>query len=315
MPNGDPAWVGPYRIVARLGAGGMGWVYLGKSKSGRTFAVKVVRPEFADDPSFRARFAQEIAAARKVGGAYTAAVVDADPDAEMPWLATVYVAGPSLEEAVERYGVFGEPLLLRLTAELTEALQAIHTAGVVHRDLKPSNVLLAEDGLRVIDFGVSLVDWSSGLTQPGMVIGTPIYMAPEQVRGEPATAASDIFALGGVVYFAATGRAPFGRGYDLFGRILDQTPELGDVPHALRDLLTACLRKQPGERPVLADVLGRLSAGPAGDQRPEWPVAATRADDAVYQPKAQVPDGYLDVMAVLEARLTEEHVISAAAYA
>ncbi|WP_406404676.1 serine/threonine-protein kinase [Streptomyces sp. NBC_00879] len=257
-PVSDPQCVGPYRIVGRLGSGGMGWVYLGRSPSGRAVAVKVVRPELADDQEFRRRFAREVAAARAVSGAFTAAVIDADTDGRLPWLATVYVPGPSLAEAVTRHGPFQESQVRRLGAGLVEALQVIHAAGLVHRDLKPSNVLLAEDGPRVIDFGISRFAGSSAITRPGMLIGTPAFMSPEQMTGEPAGPASDVFSLGGVLAFAATGDGPFGGGQGLLYRVVHEEPALDAVPDGLRDLIGRCLAKKPEPRPALAALLDEL---------------------------------------------------------
>lgn len=215
----DPQRVGPYRIVGRLGSGGMGRVYLGRSPGGRAVAVKVVRPELAAEEDFRHRFAREVDAARAVGGAFTAAVVDADPYGDPPWLATVYVAGPSLAEAVRGSGPFQEPQVRQLGVGLVEALQAMHAAKVVHRDLKPSNVMLAEDGPQVIDFGISQVDGASRLTLTGMVLGTPTFMSPEQIMGVTVGPATDVFALGGVLCYAATGTAPFGEAEDVMYRV------------------------------------------------------------------------------------------------
>jgi len=261
--------VGPYRIVGRLGSGGMGWVYLGRSTSGRALAVKVVRPELAADPEFRRRFAREVEAARAVSGAFTAAVVDADALGEPPWLATLYVPAPSLAESVERSGPLPEEQVRVLGAGLTEALKAVHTVGVVHRDLKPSNVLLAEDGPRVIDFGISWLGGSSPITQVGALMGTPPYMSPEQCKGEPAGPPSDVFSLGSVLAFAATGAAPFGSGQGVIFRIVHEEPELEAVPVALRKLIGGCLAKAPGDRPDLDTLLGELALAvpPAGSFR------------------------------------------------
>ncbi|MFD5792895.1 serine/threonine-protein kinase [Streptomyces diastatochromogenes] len=257
-PVNDPLRVGPYRIVGRLGSGGMGWVYLGRSPAGREVAVKVVRPELAAEREFRARFAREVAAARAVSGAYTAPVVDADPDAELPWLATLYVPGPPLSEAVGGDGPLSEAQVRSLGAGLVEALQAIHSAGVVHRDLKPANVLLAADGPRVIDFGISRVDGVPGLTRHGIVMGTPPFMSPEQMRGEPAGPPSDVFSLGGVLTYALTGRPPFGGGDQVSYRIVHGTPDLTGVPGALRGIVSHCLARHPGERPELGALLRAL---------------------------------------------------------
>ena len=201
----DPREIGPYRLLGQLGTGGMGQVFLGMSAGGRPIAVKVIRTELATDPDFRARFRREVAAAQKVSGLFTALVVDADLDCPVPWLATAYVVGPSLTEAVRGHGPLLVRSVLALTAGLTEGLDAIHAAGVVHRDLKPSNVLLAEDGPRVIDFGISEAAEASVVAGANVLIGSPGYMSPEQVLGADIGPASDIFSLGSVLTFAATG--------------------------------------------------------------------------------------------------------------
>ncbi|WP_406473947.1 serine/threonine-protein kinase [Streptomyces sp. NBC_01615] len=257
-PVSDPMKIGPYRIVGRLGSGGMGWVYLGRSPAGREVAVKVVRPELAAEGEFRERFAREVAAARVVSGAYTAAVIDADTEAELPWLATMYVPGPSLAEAVRTDGPLPEPQVRRLGAGLVEALQAIHAARVVHRDLKPANVLLASDGPRVIDFGISRVDGAPGLTQAGIVVGTPPFMSPEQIKGAQAGPPSDVFSLGGVLVYALTGRAPHGSGEAVRYRVVLAAPELDGVPEAMRELIAHCLAKRPEDRPQLGELLAEL---------------------------------------------------------
>ncbi|MFJ7044519.1 PQQ-binding-like beta-propeller repeat protein [Streptomyces sp. NPDC101112] len=259
----DPPRVGRYRIVARLGEGGMGRVYLGRSPSGRAVAVKVVRPDLAQDPDFRHRFAREVGAARKVNGFFTAGVVEADPEGSPAWLATAYVPGVSLGEAVVRHGAWPEDAVLALAAGLAEALEAIHAAGVIHRDLKPSNVLLAADGPRVIDFGISAATDSgaSRLTQPGMLIGTPGFMSPEQLTGKPVGPASDVFALGGVLAFTAAGRNAFGTGAAeaLNFRAVYEEPDLDALPARVRALVADCLAKDPGERPTVGALLDRLA--------------------------------------------------------
>ncbi|MEU3462786.1 serine/threonine-protein kinase [Streptomyces sp. NPDC006733] len=258
-PISDPLMVGPYRIVGRLASGGMGWVYLGRSASGRALAVKVVRPEFASDGDFRLRFAREVEAARAVSGAFTAPVVDADTRGDPPWLATMYVPGPSLAEAVRADGPLPEAAVRLMAAGLIEALQAIHRVGVVHRDLKPANVLLAEDGPRVIDFGISLFGAAANtITQVGTVMGTPPFMSPEQFRGEVAQQASDVFSLGAVLAFAATGIAPFGSGVGVMYRITHEPPALDGVPQGLRPVLERCLAKRPQDRPELAALLDEV---------------------------------------------------------
>ncbi|MGH3211954.1 MAG: serine/threonine-protein kinase, partial [Trebonia sp.] len=262
LKSGDPASVGPYRLLGRLGAGGMGQVYLAKSPGGRLVAIKLIRPELAEERGFRSRFASEISAARNVSGIYTAAVVDADSDAELPWMATVYVPGPSLTDAVEDNGPLPLESVLALAAGLAEALQAIHRADLVHRDLKPSNVLLATDGPRVIDFGISLALERSMMTATGMVMGSPGFMSPEQARGQREVGApTDMFSFGAVLAFAATGNSPFGIGPTpaLLYRVVNESPDLTAVPARLRPLIEACLVKDPSERPTPADVLDALS--------------------------------------------------------
>ncbi|WP_054813884.1 serine/threonine-protein kinase [Nocardia arizonensis] len=257
----DPRRIGDYRLLGVLGAGGMGRVYLGRNAGGRTVAVKVIRPDLIGDGEFRMRFRREVTAARRVGGAFTAPVLDADVDADPPWLATGYVAGFSLAEAVERFGTFTEDAVLVLARGLAEALAAIHDAGVIHRDLKPSNVLLALDGPKVIDFGIARAVEDTALTTTGKVIGSPGFMCPEQVTGEPVVPASDIFAFGGVLVFAATGHGPFGTGdtVQMLWRVVYEQPRLDDVPARLRPLIAACLTKQVDARPTPRQLLDELS--------------------------------------------------------
>ncbi|NUS53686.1 MAG: serine/threonine protein kinase [Streptomycetaceae bacterium] len=213
LKAGDPERVGPYTLLGRLGAGGMGAVYLGRSGAGRTVAVKVVIAELARDEGFRARFRAEVAAARSVRGAFTAPVVDADPDADPPWMATAFVPGVPLSAAVATYGPLPERAVSALAAGIAEALLSVHAAGLVHRDLKPGNVLLAADGPHVIDFGIArAVDAAAAFTATGTVVGSPAFMSPEQALGGQVTPASDVFSLGGTLVYAATGRAPFGTG-------------------------------------------------------------------------------------------------------
>ncbi|MCY0946891.1 serine/threonine-protein kinase [Streptomyces antarcticus] len=270
---GDPTLVGPYRIAARLGSGGMGSVYLGRSRGGRSVAVKVIRPELAEDPEFRRRFAREVRAARLVNGVYTAGVIDADPTGSPPWLATAYVAGPSLSEAVRNHGPWPGESVLALAAGVAEALEAIHVHGVVHRDLKPSNVLLASDGPRVIDFGISAVaDAATELTRVGTVIGTPGFMAPEQLTGAGVTAATDVFSLGAVLAFTASGTGPFGAGTtsELMYRVVHDAPDLGALPAGLRDLVARCLAKDPARRPTVSALLDQLADGPDTAAGSQW---------------------------------------------
>ncbi|MCO6004135.1 serine/threonine protein kinase [Actinoallomurus purpureus] len=256
---GDPRQVGQYRLLGRLGGGGMGQVFLGRSRGGRPVAVKLVRPELADDARFRERFAAEVAAARKVGGFYTAQVVDADPQADPPWLVTAYVPGPSLDQAVTAHGPLPSETIGVLGAGLAEGLAAIHACGLVHRDLKPANVILAEDGPRVIDFGIARALDASHHTRS--IMGTPPFMSPEQTRGLEIGPASDVFALGSVLVYAATGHGPFGAGpYEpLIYRIRHDPPDLTDLPAHLTGLITACLAKNPDSRPSLNAVLDQLA--------------------------------------------------------
>jgi outer membrane protein assembly factor BamB len=267
----DPTTVGSYRLLGVLGGGGMGRVYLGRSPTGRRVAIKVIRAELAEDPVFRRRFAREVAAVRSVGPLFTAPMVDADPDAEPPWLATTYVDGPSLREWVLEHGPLAPAAVLMLAAGLAEALASIHGAGLVHRDLKPSNVLLDDPGPRIIDFGiVALPDATSQLTTS--LIGTPSYLAPELIDGAEASAASDVFALGATLFFAATGLPLVGEG-TMFQQLTQITVgrfDLSQVPKALRPAIVRCLSRRPKDRPT-ADELARIfiSAGVA-EPGPGW---------------------------------------------
>ncbi|MBB4946989.1 hypothetical protein F4556_002524 [Kitasatospora gansuensis] len=253
----DPHEVGGYRLAARLGAGGMGRVYLSYTPGGRPVAVKVVRRKFAADPEFRRRFRHEVANARRIHGLYTALVIDAGPDDPTPWLATAYVPGPSLQQVVREYGPLPVRTVLLLIGGIAEALQAIHGVEVVHRDLKPANVLMAADGPRVIDFGIARAADSTVLTDSGSMIGSPPFMAPEQVRGLPVTPATDVFALGALAAYVLTGALPFGDGPDtaVLYRVVHEEPELGQLPDTLRPLLAACLAKRPDDRPRPAELI------------------------------------------------------------
>src|SRR6204780_5462199 len=262
LQPGDPREIGPYRMLGRLGTGGMGQVFLGMSAGGRPIAVKVIPEELADDPQFRSRFRREVAAARMVSGLFTALVVDADLDGAVPWLASPYVPGPSVTDAVRQHGPFPARTLLALAAGLAESLSAIHAAGVVHRDLKPSNVLLAEDGPRVIDFGISEAAETSGLTGADMVIGSPGFMSPEQVLGLDIGPASDMFSLGAVLAFAGTGQGPFGSGSNaaLVYRLVNSPASLARLPFELRPLVGGCLAKHPSDRPTADELLAVVGA-------------------------------------------------------
>ncbi|MEV6049371.1 serine/threonine-protein kinase [Streptomyces xanthochromogenes] len=263
----DPERIGGYRLLARLGAGGMGQVYLARSDRGRTVAVKLVRPDLADQADFRARFRQEVRAARRVGGLWTAPVLDADTDAPVPWIATGYVPGPDLQTVVEDHGPLPEHSVRVLAQGLALALQDIHTVGLVHRDLKPSNVLVTVDGPRVIDFGVARAleaGTDGGLTRTGALIGSPGFMAPEQIRGDRITPACDVFCLGSVLAYAASGRLPFGEAaggvHALMFRIAQEPPDLDGVPESLQELIGDCLHKDPAARPTLDRILERIPA-------------------------------------------------------
>jgi serine/threonine kinase PknH len=266
LTGDDPGEVAGYRLRARLGSGGMGRVYLAFTPGGRAVALKVVRPDLSDDRDFRRRFRQEVDAARRVHGLYTAQVLDADPDAVRPWLVTAYVPGPSLHEAVSQHGPMPELTVFVLLAGVAEALAAIHAAGVVHRDLKPSNVLLAPDGPRVIDFGIARAAEATSLTGTGRRIGSPQFMAPEQVEGGNVSPAVDVFALGLVGVYAACGRLPFGEGSDVavLYRVLHGTADLTDCPERLRGLIERCLDKDPAARPAPAEVISLCQAQTAG---------------------------------------------------
>lgn len=257
LGEGDPAVVGGYRLAAVLGAGGMGKVYLSYTPGGRPIAIKVIRPEFSEDPEFRRRFKQEVQAAQRVQGLYTAPVIDSDTDGAQPWLATAYVPGPSLGQAVAQHG--GLPLrsVLLLTVGVAEALHVIHGAGIVHRDLKPANVLLASDGPRVIDFGIARAADATALTGTGASVGTPVFMAPEQASFGTVTPATDIFALGQIAAFAAIGSPAYGQGpsHAVLYRIVHEDPDLSRVPPELLPLVTRCLTRDPDGRPGLTEII------------------------------------------------------------
>ncbi|MFE0336102.1 serine/threonine-protein kinase, partial [Streptomyces sp. NPDC058955] len=296
----DPASIGPYRLSARLGAGGMGQVFLAVSRSGRRLAVKVIRPQIAADPGFRERFRREVAAARTVGGFWTAPIVDADPDGPVPWVASDYIDAPDLAELVRDRGPLPEAAVRSLAAGLAEALEAVHRAGLVHRDLKPSNILVTGDGPRVIDFGISkAAEGATALTDTGLVVGTPGFMSPEQAKGEPVAPSSDVFSLGAVLAYAATGRAPFGEGPvpALLYRVVHDEPDLDGVPPGLRAVLLACLDKAPGPRPTPSRILDLLGA----DAPAPVPAPATRTAaraDAVPEPAKAPESGLPDTVEV-----------------
>ncbi|MER8224448.1 serine/threonine-protein kinase [Streptomyces sp. NPDC094143] len=294
MGNGAdlPRRIGVYAVERELGAGGMGTVYLARSRGGRAVAVKVARPELAADPHFRARFRAEVEAARRVGGFHTAPVVDADLDARAPWLATAYIPGPTLAELIEREGPMDERRLRSLGAALAEALQAVHACGLVHRDLKPGNIIMADDGPRVLDFGIARAVESTRLTATGAAFGTPGYLAPEQAQGGEVDGAADVFALGAVLVAAAGGSA-FGTGtpLGLMYRSVHESADLSAVPGELRSLVAACLAKDPAGRPTLEALLS--SFGPGPDPSPDRAALASTAPDlpgAAPPAPAEPPD-------------------------
>jgi serine/threonine protein kinase len=289
----DPKHVAGYKIAARLGAGGMGKVYLSYTPGGRAVAIKVIRPDFAQDAEFRRRFAQEVQAAQRVQGLFTAPVIDADAEAEQPWLATAYVPGPSLSDAVAQHGKLPVETVLLLVAGIAEALQIIHGAGIVHRDLKPANVLLAADGPRVIDFGIARAADATSLTSSGVTIGTPSFMAPEQAAGSHVTPATDIFALGQIAAYAATGRAAFGEGtsHGVLYRIVHEEPDLTELPAQLRELVTRCMVKEPESRPSVAEILSICQAanGETVLRRPEEWLPSVVAAEITTRKAAPAP--------------------------
>ncbi|MFH8620905.1 serine/threonine-protein kinase [Streptomyces vietnamensis] len=262
MTGSDPRGIGPYRLLYRLGEGGMGRVYLGRSRGGRTVALKVVHGALAGDPGFRTRFAREVRAAQSLRGAGTVPVLDADPDAEVPWLATAYVPGPALSEAVLAHGPLPEPALWRLLSGLAHALDGVHRAGLVHRDVKPSNVLLSSSGPLLIDFGIARSADETALTGTGLVVGSPGFMSPEQAEGRTVGPAADLFSLGAVLAFAATGRGPFGGGSvaELLYRLVHHEPDLAGVEGPFAELVRRCLAKRPEDRPPVAELAATADA-------------------------------------------------------
>ncbi|MFB6556473.1 PQQ-binding-like beta-propeller repeat protein [Streptomyces sp. NPDC056405] len=302
LQSDDPRELGSYRLLRRLGAGGMGRVYLARSPGGRTVAVKVVRPDLAADGDFRARFRHEVEIARAVSGRFTAPVVDADPDAPLPWLATSYVLGPDLTDVVAAHGALPERTVRALAAGLAAALQEIHAAGLIHRDLKPSNVLLAADGPRLIDFGIARAVDGSRMTQTGVVVGSPGYMSPEQAMGKDVGTAGDVFSLGSVLAFAATGRGAFGDGTASHASLLYQVvhgeADLTDVPSSLLGLVRACLLKDPAQRPAPGQILTALAGQGIDAALHDWlpsAVASTIATHAAGILDLEAPDAPANV--------------------
>ncbi|MDX2764876.1 serine/threonine-protein kinase [Streptomyces europaeiscabiei] len=256
----DPRVVGSFRIHRRLGAGGMGVVYLGSDRRGQRVALKVIRPDLAEDQEFRSRFAREVSAARRIRGGCTARLVAADLDADRPWFATQYVPGPSLHDKVAEEGPMSAADVAAVGAALSEGLVAVHEAGVVHRDLKPSNILLSPKGPRIIDFGIAWATGASTLTHVGTAVGSPGFLAPEQVRGAAVTPATDVFSLGATLAYAATADSPFGHGSSevMLYRVVHEEAQLRGVPDALAPLVRACLAKDPQERPSTLQLSLRL---------------------------------------------------------
>src|SRR5579872_3202388 len=301
LQPGDPISVGSYRLLGRLGAGGMGQVFLGISPGGRKVAVKVIHPFHLRAPHFRERFAREIEAAQRVGGFHTAPVVDADPQGSPPWMVTAFIEGPSLQDAVDRDGPLPPGEVRALGAGLAEGLAAIHARGLVHRDLKPGNVILAPDGPRIIDFGIArVIDDSTGITTAGAVIGTFAYMSPEHLGAGLAGPASDVFSLGSVLAFAATGRPPFtgDSAATVMFRLVSEPPELaGLADEELTGLIGSCLAKSPEARPTVSSLLAALSGpGPAalradmpGTAAPGAPGGAGPRAPADGAPTTQTP--------------------------
>ncbi|WP_330290268.1 serine/threonine-protein kinase [Streptomyces sp. NBC_00576] len=288
-----PEYAGHYRLESCLGSGGMGVVHRARSGSGMTLAVKVVHAEFSKDPEFRGRFRQEVAAARRVSGAFTAPVVDADPEAERPWMATLFIPGPTLSEEVKRNGPMAPAQLRRIMAGLAEALRDIHRVGVVHRDLKPSNVLLAEDGPKVIDFGISRPKDSELRTETGKLIGTPPFMAPEQFRRPREVGpAADVFALGSVMVHAATGRGPFDSDspYVVAYQVVHDEPDLTGVPENLAPLIVRCLAKEPEDRPTPDELMRELRSVAASYDTQAFIPEQRSGDTPPSGPPADAPE-------------------------
>ncbi|MGW1990259.1 RodZ domain-containing protein [Embleya sp. NPDC001921] len=300
----DPRRIGDFEILGRLGSGGMGSVYVGRSRGGRLVAVKVIRSGLDSEPHYRARFRQEVQALRGVASLFTAAVVDADPDGEPPWLATEFIPAPTLDEAIRALGPLPAPTLHVMACGLAEALHAIHSGGTAHRDVKPANILLAADGPRIIDFGIAVGaedpaspddHLAARLTATGAIIGTPGYLSPEQAHGTRAGAASDVFALGCVLVFAGTGRPPFASASlaELLRQVVQDEPDLGELPEPLRTLAAGCLAKEPKERPSARALLERLTTIAPPHFGPDWLPPALRGlvagRAAAHRPPAPSP--------------------------
>ncbi|MFF9766166.1 protein kinase [Streptomyces sp. NPDC014636] len=285
--------IGGYLVERKLGEGGMGTVYLARTRGGRAVALKVAKAELTADPVFRERFRSEVEAARAVGGFHTAPVVDAALDGDPLWLATAYIPGPTLAERLAAEGAMDEPQLRALAAALAEALESIHACGLVHRDLKPGNIIMAADGPRVLDFGISRAVESGRLTATGTAFGTPGFLAPEQALGHDVTGAADVFALGAVLVAAAGGSA-WGEGtpMGLMYRSVHEPPDMSAVPAALADVVAACLAKEPADRPTpgaLLDLLTDASSSPSRPQTPPYPQADTAPSQVAPAPAQASP--------------------------
>jgi serine/threonine protein kinase len=296
----DPRVVGSFKLHRRLGAGGMGVVYLGSDKKGQRVALKVIRPDLAEDQEFRSRFAREVSAARRIRGGCTARLVAADLDAERPWFATQYVPGPSLHDKVAAEGPLGAADVAAVGAALSEGLVAVHEAGVVHRDLKPSNILLSPKGPRIIDFGIAWATGASTLTHVGTAVGSPGFLAPEQVRGAAVTPATDVFSLGATLAYSSMGDSPFGHGSSevMLYRVVHEEPQLHGVPDALAPLVRACLAKDPEERPStlqlslrLKEIAARESQDLAGVRPPAPRGAESDRPVDTYPERTRRPQG------------------------
>ncbi|MBL1116735.1 serine/threonine protein kinase [Streptomyces sp. 110] len=299
----DPRVVGSFRLHRRLGAGGMGVVYLGSDRRGQRVALKVIRPDLAEDREFRSRFAREVSAARRIRGGCTARLVAADLEADRPWFATQYVPGPSLHDKVNEEGPLPAAQVASIGSALAEGLLAVHEAGVVHRDLKPSNILLSPKGPRIIDFGIAWATGASTLTHVGTAVGSPGFLAPEQVRGAAVTPATDVFALGATLAYASTADSPFGHGSSevMLYRVVHEEPQLLGVPDALAPLLHACLAKDPEDRPSTLQLSLRLKEIAAREAHGHGAGAGAGAGAGVGgygggpgRPPARRPEAYAD---------------------
>ncbi|MFE3519800.1 serine/threonine-protein kinase [Streptomyces sp. NPDC059166] len=294
----DPRVVGSFRLHRRLGAGGMGVVYLGSDRRGQRVALKVIRPDLAEDQEFRSRFAREVSAARRIRGGCTARLVAADLEADRPWFATQYVPGPSLHDKVVEEGPLSAVEVASIGAALSEGLVAVHEAGVVHRDLKPSNILLSPKGPRIIDFGIAWATGASTLTHVGTAVGSPGFLAPEQVRGAAVTPATDVFSLGATLAYAATADSPFGHGSSevMLYRVVHEEPHLFDVHDALAPLVRACLAKDPEERPSTLQLSMRLKEIAAREAQglQERRPPAQRGDQELDRPTGRMEGQYTE---------------------